>query len=140
MRKIALASLVVASISIFATLSSSGCSSPGQAGACKAPAPTTCSQLYDPTFDQVFTRTLQPTCAAGGSSCHSAGKGGFLVDTIDATYTRISARLVAGKPECSEVVDRLYSTETGYAMPPGAQLSEAERCSIVKWIAAGAKR
>ncbi len=117
-----------------------GCSSSGQASSCTTPAPTTCSPLYDPTYEQVFARTLKPTCAAGGSSCHSAGKGGFLVDDIDATYTRISERITPSKPECSVVVDRLYSTETGYAMPPGAQLSEAERCSIVQWIAAGARR
>ncbi len=140
MRKLAFAGLIIAGGATLVGLSASGCSSPNKSGSCKAPAPTDCAQLYDPTYEQVFTRTLQPTCAAGGASCHGAGKGGFLIDNIDDTYSRISTRLVASKPECSEVVDRTYSTETGYAMPPGAQLSEAERCSIVKWIAAGAKR
>jgi hypothetical protein len=122
------------------TTAAIGCSSQGQASACTTPASTACAPLYDPTYEQIFTRTLKPTCAAGGTSCHSAGKGGFLIDDIDATYARISERLTPSKPECSLVVDRLYSTETGYAMPPGAQLTEAERCSIVQWIAAGAKR
>jgi hypothetical protein len=131
---------IVGVLSLLAILTAIGCSSPEKASTCATPASTSCSPLYDPTYEQVFARTLKPTCAAGGPSCHGGGKGGFLIDDIDATYTRISERLTPGKPECSLVVDRLYSTEAGYAMPPGAQLSQAERCSIVQWIAAGAKR
>jgi len=112
-----------------------------------APAPTCvdvsvdCAPLYDPTFEQVFTRTLRPTCAASGFACHAAkgAQGGLVFEEQRDAYARVSRTVVAGDPRCSELVRRVTSTDPDVAMPPGKQLVAAEQCAIIQWVAAGAK-
>ncbi len=114
---------------------------------CSAKIDLTCAPLYTPTFDQIYKRTLHPTCAQAGGSCHSAeGAMGSLVfaDPDDAYAALLGqsgaeARVVPGDAVCSLIVDRLYDTGS-QVMPPGAPLADAERCAVVLWIQNGAKR
>lgn len=129
-----------------AMLQGAACSDRGSA--CVTGLPAECSPLYPPTFDQIFSRTLAPTCAQPGGVCHaSAGvQGGLLFITADDSYAMLlgqsggSARVVPGNPACSPLVERLESTDPSTVMPPEAPLSEAEKCSIRTWIESGAKR
>lgn len=117
------------------------------AGGCPAdepPACTTvdldCSPQYQPTFDNVYANTLVMDCGSGRSACHSAsGEGGMsLVDPPTAHAQLLAGRVTPGDPACSELIVRTHDQGTDYEMPPGAALSEAERCALVQWVAAGA--
>jgi len=102
-----------------------------------------CAALYPATFDDIFQRTLVPTCAAGGSSCHSAAgaQGGLVFADADASYQALlDGRVAPGDPGCSLIVQRLESKEADFQMPPGLPLSPEERCVFVRWIAEGAPR
>ena len=107
-----------------------------------------CQPLYAPTFDEIFSRTLQPTCAQGGSACHApgGGQGGLSFESVDQAYTLLTegdggeAWVKAGDAACSPLLARLESDDASKVMPPGGKLPEAERCAVVQWIAAGAKR
>jgi hypothetical protein len=102
-----------------------------------------CAPLYEPVFEQVFTRTLQPGCAVDGNSCHSGAtaQAGLQMDDIDMAYQLLvtEGRVVAGDPNCSLLVTRLQGANGG-TMPPGRPLSDAERCAIETWVANGALR
>lgn len=103
-----------------------------------------CTPAYDPTFEQVWTKTFQPSCAKGGSICHaSTGKqGGIDFSNIDVAFQNLGARGVVkpGDPACSKIVGRITSTDGARRMPPGANIPAGEQCAIERWIANGAKR
>lgn len=104
-----------------------------------------CAPLYEPTFDQVFEKTLKPSCAASGASCHSSRgrQGGLAFEDKEESYTLITREngpIKAGDPKCSEVVARIMATSGKVRMPPGRSLDPGEQCSIIQWIANGAKR
>jgi hypothetical protein len=103
-----------------------------------------CAPLYEPTFDRVFARTLKPTCAKSGVSCHSAAghQGGLAFEDADTSYRLLAQRGVVrvGDPACSGLVARVASSDPNLRMPPGLALSAAEQCALVRWIADGAKR
>lgn len=104
---------------------------------------TACSQLYPPTWDQVWQQTLEPSCGGGGSSCHpSGGPAGSLTFMDQATtYMELTsgAHVIAGDPACSPVIIRLESDDPGVRMPPGnTPIPAGARCSIATWIADGA--
>jgi hypothetical protein len=105
---------------------------------------TACDPLYAPTFDEVHARTLVTSCATAGAACHGAegGRGGLVLSDREGAYGALveAGRVVSGDPGCSELVARLVSTDPDVQMPPGAPLSDAERCAIVQWIADGAAR
>jgi hypothetical protein len=109
---------------------------------------SSCAALYPPTFDDIFSRTLQPTCAAGGSSCHApaGGQGGLSFVDADQSHAALLAegddgpRVTPGDASCSLLMMRLESSDEDFQMPPGSPLSAEERCVFVQWIAAGAKR
>jgi hypothetical protein len=104
----------------------------------------TCTPAYEPTFANVFDRTLVTSCGVEGSSCHSIDgrKAGLVFDEIDEAYDLLlDGRVEPGDAGCSEVVRRIESTSSGFKMPPGSRrLSEGEKCAIEQWIAAGAAR
>lgn len=108
---------------------------------------TSCDPLYEPTFDNVWQNTLVASCAVG-STCHTAGanRGGLTLDDADGAYDELlgasgdDARVLPGDPGCSELIRRIVSEDSGEVMPPGGQLSDAERCAIIQWIANGAER
>jgi hypothetical protein len=101
-----------------------------------------CDPLYEPIFEQVFTRTLKQTCALDGNRCHSGAnaRAGLRMDEIEEAYQLLvpGGRVIPGDPSCSLVANRLAGN--GGVMPPGDPLSEAERCAIETWIANGALR
>jgi hypothetical protein len=118
-------------------VSASGC------GTSCAEVSADCAPLYQPTFDELFDRTLLPTCSASGSSCHSAAgaQGGLVLDEREAAYTALlDGRVDPGDAGCSDMVVRLESSDVDEQMPPGSPLSAQERCAIVQWIASGAAR
>lgn len=108
-----------------------------------------CIPLYEPVFDKIYTNTLVKKCAIGGTSCHGAGgsRGGLSLDGgADSAYDNLlgsdSGRPVISQddPKCGAFLARLQSVDNSYVMPPGAPLSEEERCAIRQWLAEGAPR
>lgn len=102
-----------------------------------------CAPAYEPTYANVFSRTLQPSCGKPGVSCHAneGRQGGISFADESSAYDAIVGKSVrAGDPACSDLVARITSTDGMVRMPPGASLPLGERCAIVRWIAEGAKR
>jgi hypothetical protein len=104
-----------------------------------------CTPLYEPSYASVFANTLRPTCAKSGVSCHaSTGRqGGLSFEDESESYTQLleTTKVVrAGDPICSPLVARLVATDGKVRMPPGRSIDLAEQCSIIQWIANGAKR
>lgn len=125
-----------------------GCTKSDPSDGCVDGLSTQCSPLYPPTFDDIYTRTLHPTCAQEGSSCHSSQgmMGGLVFEDEDTAYDLLlgrvdgRARVEPGDPSCSLIVEHLESTDPSFVMPPGAPLSDAEKCAFIQWIAMGAQR
>ena len=109
-------------------------------GPCLASVTTECQPLYAPNYDEVFNRTLKPTCALAGGACHAAdgAMGGLVFADADDAFDLLldGRRVLPGDPACSVLIKRLVLGE----MPPGKPLSAAEQCAIVQWVAGGAKR
>lgn len=122
-----------------------GCSDPAPAPvapAC-APAPAeTCVPAYEPTFSNVFDKTLLPSCGKSGVSCHAEGaQGGYRFLEQGEAYRNLhdGNDVVAGNAPCSGLVTRLEATSGKVRMPPGRSLPEGEICAVRRWIAEGAK-
>jgi hypothetical protein len=129
------------------------CSSPTAkptTGTCVAGLKTDCSPLYDPpVFSTIFQKILQPSCAQGQGTCHTAdaAMGNLVFEDEDDAYARLlgeedgRARVKPGDPACSLIVERLEAGSSTVRMPPGpTPLPEAARCDIVQWISQGAMR
>jgi hypothetical protein len=137
--------LLPAALAAAALCAETACSSDGPA--CVS-VTSDCSPLYAPTFDEIFSRTLSPTCAQPGAGCHSSGgiQGGLYFATADSAYALLlgdstaAATVVPGDASCSVLVERLESNDPATLMPPGSKLSDAEICAVVQWIQEGAKR
>ena len=101
-----------------------------------------CSPLYTPTFDEIYSRTLVPKCTVGGGACHSAvgAAGDLVLEGIDTAFAGLTSEVEPGDPGCSDLLQRLADTDPSEGMPPGSPLSEAEQCVVIQWIAAGANR
>ena len=105
-----------------------------------------CTPLYEPTWDRVFSETIQPSCGVPGGACHGdstaiGASGGFLVTDMDATHAMLldGGWVEAGDEQCSELMFRLDTDDNSFLMPPGTQpLADNERCSVAQWIAEGA--
>jgi len=106
--------------------------------------PACTPQLYQPTFDNVYTMTMTTNCGTGRNSCHSeSGVSGMSFATEDTAYTNLISRgyVVPSDPGCSEMIVRVESIGASYQMPQGpasSALGAGDRCSLVRWIAAGA--
>jgi hypothetical protein len=104
----------------------------------------------DPTFTNVHTTVLQPTCAF--SSCHGSADAGDLTLTdaaasydalVDAPSAGDPAQIlvVPGDPDASYLVHKLEAASgiVGDPMPPPAGGLEPEKVALIRaWIAAGA--
>jgi hypothetical protein len=111
---------------------------------------TDCLPQYDPpTYQTIFDKILRPTCASGVGTCHTSdgAKAGLVFENADPSYKLLlgteggRARVIAGDPSCSVIMKRVASTDPSYHMPPGpSSILPGEACTIVKWIAEGAKR
>ena len=102
-----------------------------------------CTPAYEPTYDNLYANTFQPTCAKSGFSCHSpdghqGGLNFFDKETVYREMVGHSAR--PGSPECSTLVQRVLSKDGFQRMPPGQSIAEGEQCAIIQWIRDGAKR
>jgi hypothetical protein len=145
--RVALVTGGVAMAVMFAGAVCSACSGgASHASQCVSGLSAACAPLYPPTFDQIYTRTLTLTCAQPGAFCHSGAgaQGGLSFVTEDSAYALLlgtmggAPQVIPGDPSCSPLVERLDSTDPTQLMPPGAELSSAERCAIFQWIAEGA--
>ena len=120
-------------------LTASGCSDDSP---CVTSLNLDCAPLYEPVYEQIFTRTIEPRCAVADGSCHAgpAAQGGLRLDEIDLAYENLvtGGRVLPGDASCSLVVARIEGQ--GKLMPPGRALPEAERCTIEQWIENGAAR
>lgn len=123
-----------------AVLALASCSS-GDPACVESPS-ADCQPLYQPTYEEVFNRTIVPRCAVSGGACHSGSdaKGGLRMDDIDETYAQLvgEGRVIPSDASCSLMVIRIEGE--GGLMPPGAKLSDAERCAVATWVANGAER
>jgi hypothetical protein len=107
-----------------------------------------CNPLYEPTFENVFERTLVPKCGTEGDTCHSIDgrMNGLVFAEIDEAYEELlgltgdGARLIPGDPSCSEMIMRVSADDADYLMPPGEPMSPQERCALILWVANGAER
>ncbi len=63
------------------------------------------------------------------------------MEDFDATYDALvgDGRVLAGDTKCSPLLARVGGTGEGL-MPPGAPLSDAERCSLETWVRNGATK
>lgn len=107
-----------------------------------------CVPLYPAEFPVIYRQVLAVTCASAGVSCHGdqGRKGGLaFIDETEAYDALLGLdggkrRVVPGDPACSEMMVRLDSVGQDWSMPPGAPLDARARCSIRRWIGAGAVR
>jgi len=127
-------------------LAAAGCGDKDCVDAVDGSGPEDCEPLYEPTFDDLWEQTLQPTCAAGGGSCHApeGARGGLSMADADDAYEALTGGddplAVAGDASCGVLISRLESDDPDAVMPPGARLSEAERCVFRIWLDGGAAR
>jgi hypothetical protein len=134
----------LAGIFTAALLIAVGCSAETD-GVCVDPVPgNNCQPEYEPTFENVYQRTILQRCAIGGGACHLAAgdRGGLTLEGIDVAYDALvtAGRVQASDPECSLLIDRLERRGESGLMPPGNQLSDAERCAVTQWVREGATR
>jgi hypothetical protein len=121
---------------------------PGCASPCLEDLDAACAPLYEPTWENVHARTLEPTCGSGGGSCHAPGTdhGGFVIDDEESTWRRFLGLdgapplAEAGDAACSLLVRVVRSDAATEQMPPGDPLSDAEACAIQRWVDEGAVR
>ncbi len=107
-----------------------------------------CAPLYEPTFENVFDITLSQRCAVAGGVCHAAegAQAGIVFVDIDDSYDLLTGgaggRVLVDPAAlgCGTLLSRVAADDPARTMPPNAPLSEAERCSIIQWVAAGAVR
>ena len=100
-----------------------------------------CQELYTPTWDNVYAKTIAVSCGSDRTSCHSdAGrKGGMTFADKDKSYTELlEGRVEPGNAACSLMVVRVEGVGKDYQMPKGDPLPDAERCAIAKWVELGA--
>lgn len=140
----------------------SGCGGGEQGAQCLEPLPRAeadeCDLAHAPTFEEIYSQTLNTGTCGPGSSCHTPGDpaGGLvLTDDADRAYDMLlggsghgadghdhaaHALVIPGDPECSELVQRLESDDPEFQMPRGEELAASKRCAIIQWIADGAER
>jgi hypothetical protein len=96
-----------------------------------------------------FNRDVRPVLAQQCFTCHGMDdhgrKGKLRLDLSESAYGKGKSgeiAIVPGKPEASEVVKRILSTDEDEVMPPPHTkkvLSDKEKSILKQWIAEGAK-
>jgi hypothetical protein len=113
--------------------------------------PETCTPLFNPDYDTIYRNVLSQRCgtASGSLNCHgpAGNQGNLNLGDADSAYSALlgasgfHARVIAGDPECSMLMERLETDDQAKRMPRGeAKLAEGARCAIQRWIAEGAVR
>src|SRR5438874_10181853 len=95
-----------------------------------------------------FTRDVRPILSQHCFKCHGpddkARKGGLRLDIREAATKEAKSggiALVPGKPDQSELVARIFSSDEDELMPPPAAkraLSPEQKDTLRRWVAAGA--
>src|SRR5262245_29724251 len=94
-----------------------------------------------------YNRDIRPILVGACFKCHgpAAKKGGFRLDVREEATKAAKSKqtpIVAGKPDESELVRRIFSNDADEVMPPPTShraLKPAEKELLKKWIAEGAK-
>lgn len=91
-----------------------------------------------------FNRDIRPILAAKCFACHGPDESHREADLrLDVRGVAIqSGALVAGKPDESELIARIFSDDADLRMPPAkadAKLTDVEKQLLRRWVAAGAK-
>ena len=105
--------------------------------------------VASPVFAAVdFTREVQPILAEHCFHCHGPDekdrKAGYRIDLRDPALKggrSDVAGIVPGKPAESEIIARIFSTDTEEVMPPPKEnkpLSAAQKEVLKRWVAEGA--
>ncbi|MDB5310400.1 MAG: hypothetical protein JWO38_4602 [Gemmataceae bacterium] len=89
-----------------------------------------------------FNRDVRPILSNNCFACHGPdGKERKADLRLDTREGAIAAAVVPGKPEASELVARVTTTEVGSAMPPpksGKKLSPKDTEILTRWVKEGA--
>jgi preprotein translocase subunit SecD len=120
-----------------------------------APADASCTDVayglhngqIAPTFDEIFMRTLQPSCGSS-TSCHAGAhpQNGLSLDDAATAYTDLmsknaagtEARVIPNDLKCGELIVRLETANEPWSMPKAGHLPDNLLCVIRHWIADGA--
>ncbi len=91
-----------------------------------------------------YNRVIRPILAENCFACHGPDSASRKADLrLDRREVAVdTGAIVPGKPDESELVKRITSTDPETQMPPAAshkKLSEEQKSLLVKWIAAGAE-
>jgi hypothetical protein len=96
-----------------------------------------------------FNRDVRPVLAQQCFTCHGMDdhgrKGKLRLDLSDSAYGKGKSgeiAIVPGKPDASEVIKRILSTDEDEVMPPPHTkkvMSEKDKATLKAWIAEGAK-
>jgi hypothetical protein len=136
------------SVALVCAASLAACGGDSQGASCLAELDLECDPTWPATFDSIYERKLEDSCASSDANCHgrAGNKGGLTLEGPDEAYDALLGigqdhpRVLPGDPECSILMQRLESTDPTIAMPPGRPLTEGERCAVRQWIANGAER
>jgi hypothetical protein len=114
------------------------------------PEPTAaCSPDINTNFESIYGNLLSKRCGSTGTACHGreAHMGNLVLADADSAYKALlgedgtHARVVAGDPDCSPLMQRLESDDPNFRMPwKDAKLGEGSRCAVRMWIESGAAR
>ena len=102
-----------------------------------------CTPLYAPTWDNVFTNTIQPKCGTGGGACHEGVNArGLRLDDPATAHAALTSPahdyVLPTDPGCSQLLQRIYASSSSLRMPRGDSLPDSERCAVQQWVLAGA--
>ncbi len=95
-----------------------------------------------------YARDVRPILSDHCFACHGPDdqkrKAGLRLDTKDGAFSKLKSdnvAIVAGKPELSELIDRIENDDPELLMPPkksGKPLSAAQIAILRRWVEQGA--
>ena len=96
-----------------------------------------------------YARDIRPILSDNCFACHGPDnqkrKAGLRLDTKEGAFTKLksgSMAIVPGKPDESELIDRIENDDPDLLMPPtksGKQLTAAQIAILRRWVEQGAK-
>ena len=108
-----------------------------------------CTPSINTDFASLHQSLFAPRCGTSGTACHGPDgrKGDLVLADADTAYKALlgmdgtRARVSPNDPACSELLQRLETTDPGERMPLGENnLPEGLRCAVRTWIETGAAR
>lgn len=145
--------LAVLLVACAATLMVAGCEDQGD-GLPPGSNPPTATPIASPTpgvptFEQVFTQVIAPSCLSSGCHVQPVPAGGLKLEEHEA-YLNLTTRsslygfgalIAPGEPENSEMFRRITGTRSGFPVmpqPPNNPLSQEKIDLVRRWIEGGA--